>query len=118
MPGLFEDTVSAVCYEIAREIAGAQTCGSLPPYNDVTKFVLGQWKRMPRFWAWGIRAATIAFSARAILSTGTLFHRLSPPRRAVLIGSWRYSSIGPCADLIRFYRSLSILALYGRRGQA
>jgi hypothetical protein len=116
MPRLFEDTVSAMCYEIAGTVAGPRSCENLPPYNDVTAFVLGQWQRMPRFWAWGVRLATLAFAFRAVFNGGEVFHRLAPYRRTALIDLWRRSSIGPCRDLIRFYRSLTILALYSREG--
>jgi hypothetical protein len=75
---------------------------------------MAQWRRMPRFLAWPLRIATLAFAWRGLLSTGTFFHKLSPPQRQLLIESWRYSSIGPCRDLIRFYRSLALLAVYDR----
>jgi hypothetical protein len=113
MPGLFENTVSAVCYEVARSQENGTAPFDVPPYNDVVAFVLGQWQRMPRFLAWPLRLATIAFATRS-LSSGAFFHQLSPQRRRLQLESWRTSSIGPCRDLIRFYRSLAILALYSR----
>ena len=109
MPGLFENTVSAICYEVAR----CQDSDTTPPYNDVVAFVLGQYQGMPRFLAWPLRLTTIAFAARGLLSGG-FFHQLAPQRRGLQLESWRTSSIGPCRDLIRFYRSLAILALYSR----
>jgi hypothetical protein len=115
MPRIFESTVSAICYELAR----SQDCGvaaiDRAPYNDVAAFVLAQWNRMPRFLAWPLRFATIVFAATGILSGGGLFHRLPPNRRGVLVDSWRNSFLGPCRDLIRFYQSLTILAFYSRR---
>lgn len=116
MPGLFENTVSAICYEIARSQDSGVAPIDVPPYNDVTAFVLGQWHRMPRFLAWPLRLATIAFAARGLVSGGGFFHQLAPHRRGILMESWRRSSIGPCRDLIRFYRSLAIMALYSRGG--
>jgi hypothetical protein len=88
----------------------------VPPYNDVTAFVLSQWQRMPPFWAWPVRIATTAFAIRPFFTHGAPFHRLDPHRRGLLIESWRLSSIGPCRDLIRFYRSLALMALYTRGG--
>jgi hypothetical protein len=114
MSGLFENTVSAICYEVARSQDTETAPIDIPPYNDVTRFVLGQWRRMPRFFAWPLWLATIAFGARGILSGGAFFHRLPPHRRGILLESWRDSSIGPCRDLIRFYRSLALMALYSR----
>ena len=115
MPGLFEDTVSAICYEVAASQETGAAPWDTPPFNDVTAFVLSQWRRMPRFLAWPLRFATLAF-AFAGLTSGSLFHRLEPSRRRVQLESWRNSSLGPCRDLIRFYRSLATLALYSRAG--
>jgi hypothetical protein len=117
MPGLFENTVSAICYEVARSQDTGVAPFDAPPYNDVTAFVLGQWRRMPRFLAWPLRLATMAFAARGLLSGG-FFHQLAPQRRRLQLEAWRTSSIGPCRDLIRFYRSLALLALYSRECSA
>jgi hypothetical protein len=114
MPGLFENTVSAICYEIARSQDSGVLPIDVPPYNDVTAFVLEEWGRMPRFLAWPLRMATVAFAFRGICAGGRFFHQLSPHRRGILIESWRQSSVGPCRDFIRFYRSLAIMALYSR----
>ena len=111
MPGLFENTVSALCYEIARPLSGE---AGAPYHDDVTEFVLGQWRRMPLFWAWPLRLATLAFALLGFLGGGSLFHRLPPLRRQRAMESWRNSSIGPCRDLMRFYRSLSLVAFYSR----
>jgi hypothetical protein len=107
MPGLFEYTVSAICYEIA----GSEMPQSVPPYNHVTGFVLEQWGRMPRFLAWPLRAATLAFACSSLWK-GRLFHRLSPAQRHLKFERWRHSSLGPCRDLVRFYRSLALLVLW------
>ncbi|MGD0775656.1 MAG: hypothetical protein ABSC05_22815 [Candidatus Solibacter sp.] len=115
MPGLFENTVSAICYEVARSQDSGTAPFDVPPYNDVVAFVLGEWQAMPRFLAWPLRLATVAFATRGLLCGG-FFHQLEPPRRRLQLESWRTSSIGPCRDLIRFYRSLAILALYSRGG--
>jgi hypothetical protein len=117
MPGLFENTVSAICYEVANSLDSGMEPFAVPPFNDVVAFVFGQWQRMPRFLAWPLRFATVAFATRGLLSGG-FFHQLAPQRRRVQFQSWRTSSIGPCRDLIRFYRSLAILALYSRRGSS
>jgi hypothetical protein len=116
MPGLFKKTVSAICYEIARSQDTGVVPIDTPPYNDVTAFVLEEWGRMPRFLAWPLRFATVAFAFRGIAAGGVFFHQLPPHSRGLLIESWRLSSIGPCRDLIRFYWSLAILALYSRSG--
>jgi|SRR5947209_6938280 len=114
MPGLFENTVSAICYEVARSQFTDTPPIDTPPYNDATDFVLGQWRRMPRFLAWPLRLATLAFAGSGFWSSGRFFHQLPPRRRGIRMEAWRQSSIGPCRDLIRFYRSLALLALYSR----
>jgi hypothetical protein len=113
MSKLFESTVSAICYEVAESQDTGIAPFDTPPYNDVVRFVLDQWRRMPWFLAWPLRFATVAFAARG-LTAGGFFHQLTRPRRRRQLESWRTSSIGPCRDLIRFYRSLAILALYSR----
>jgi hypothetical protein len=114
---LFEKTVSAICHEISRSQDTGFAPIDTPPFNDVTAFVLAEWRRMPRFLAWPLRLATLAFAFRGFFAGG-LFHQLAPQRRRILMETWRNSSIGPCRDLIRFYRSLAILALYSRSGAA
>lgn len=116
MQGLFEKTVSAICYEVAQSQNSGLVRLDSPPWNDVTQFVIGQWHRMPRFLAWPLRIATLGFACAGILTTGKFFHNLAPTRRGPIIESWRQSSIGPCRDLMRFYRSLALLALYNRKG--
>lgn len=112
-PGLFEKTVSALCGAIARTESGSAPADA-DPYDDVTAFVLGQWRRMPLFWGWPIRFATLTFAMRGFWNGGSVFHRLPPARRERAIESWQNSSFGPCRDFIRFYRSLTLLALYSR----
>jgi hypothetical protein len=112
-PGLFEDTVSAICYEVARGQNVRGTQAELAPCNDITAFVLGQWKRMPRFLAWPLWMVTIMFALGA-LPPVTLFHRLAPHRRLNRLESWRASRLGPRRSFVRFYRSLALLALYSR----
>jgi hypothetical protein len=111
MSGMFDKTVSALCYEIAR--GHARYGYAVPPYNDVVRFVSGQFGRMPRFLAVPMRVATVFFGG-ATLFKGGLFYRLTPPQRMIQVERWTNSSLGPCRDLIRFYRSLVLLALYSR----
>lgn len=117
MAGLFEKTVSAICYEVASSQIGGAASFDVPPYNDIVVFVLGAWGRMPRFLAWPVRLATLVFAIRGIL-LGGLFHQLTPQRRRLQLESWRTSSIPACRDLVRFYRSLTIFALYSRDGSS
>jgi hypothetical protein len=113
MSGLFANTVSALCYDIARsQVAPCETSGN---FNDVTSFVMASWHRMPRFLAWPIRLATVLFTLSSIVSAGGLYYRLPPQRRWTILESWRYSRLGSCRDLVRFYHSLATLAVYSRK---
>ena len=113
MAALFERTVSAICYEIARSQAENQDARALPPYNDVVAFVLGQVGRMPRFLARLIKIATLDLALTSLIR-GHLFHRLSPWQRAIRLEQWRHSFWGPRRSLAHFYRALVFLALYHR----
>lgn len=108
MERLFEHTVAALCHDIAQ----TQTSASAP-YDDVTEFVLGQWRRMPRFLAWPMKAATLLF-AYWTLPRGGLYPNLPPQRRILAVEAWRISSLGAFRDVMRFYRSLVLMAAYSR----
>jgi hypothetical protein len=105
-PGVFTNTVSALCYDLAR----SHDPGSLP-CNDVVRFALRQHARLPVFLRWPLRWATIAFG----LAGATPYWRRSVEARRRRCESWRQSRLGPCRDLIRFYESLTVMALYSRR---
>jgi hypothetical protein len=111
---LFQSTVSALCYEIAANHAEGGAEDLAPPYNDVTRFVILQHRKMPQFLGGAIQAATLLFAVMALPRHGARFHRLPPPRRRVQVAAWTISRLGPCRDLMKFYSSLVILALYSR----
>ena len=119
---LFQSTVSALCYEIAGAHAGAVAAPYAEgggeelaaPYNDVTRFVIRQHRNMPQVLGCAIQLATLLFALTALARHGALFHRLPPPRRHVQVAAWTVSRLGPCRDLMKFYSSLVILALYSR----
>ena len=111
MKRIFERTVSALCYEIAR--GHAHDGYAEPPYNDVVRFVSAQYERMPRFLAIPMRVATVSFGVSSLLA-GSLFYNLDLPRRRIRVESWTNSNLIPCRNVMRFYRSLVLLALYSR----
>jgi hypothetical protein len=86
----------------------------LLPANDAVRFVLRQHARMPRHLGWGIHAATLLLSASGLLLGGSLYHRLAPERRERIVRSWKQALLQPFRDLIRFYESLVVMALYSR----
>ena len=109
MVGLFHNTVSALCYDLAR-----RQDPQFLPANDAVRFVLRQHARMPRHLGWGIRAATLLLSASGLLHGGSLYHRLPAERRERILLGWRQAFLQPFRDLIRFYESLVVMALYSR----
>jgi hypothetical protein len=106
---LLEQTVAAFCDTLA-------CLHSLPEAApDAALFVLHQARSAPLFLWIPIHCATLAFSFAGLLSGGTFFHRLTPPRRAAQIHAWQNSRLGPCRDFIRFYSSLALLSIYSRQ---
>ena len=117
MPGYLEDTISALVYELSALYDGPPR-ETYPCYNDVTRFVVEQLDRMPSFLALATRAATMAFGVSRLLLEGSLFHRRESQRRRIQVDAWRRSKLGPCQDLMKFYSSLVVLALYSRHQAA
>ena len=120
MENLFQNTVSALCYDLARvhgeSGGGVRLDGGTHalPANDAVRFVLRQHARMPRQLGLGIRAATLLLSANGLLRGGTLYHRLTPEQRGRIVIAWKQASLKPFRDLIRFYESLVVMAIYSR----
>lgn len=113
MPGYLSNTISALVYDLCSLYGGSQY-DTWPANNDVVRFVSAQMDRMPVFLALAIRAATLAFGASRLLLEGSLFHQRDSERRRVQVDAWRRSKLGPCQDLMKFYSSLVVLAMYSR----
>jgi len=113
MRSYLDRTISALTYDLAAVYGGAAQ-QLYPARNDVVLFVLRQMDRMPSFLAVGIRAATLAFGSSRLLIEGNVFHRRTASRRRAQLDAWRRSRLGPCRDLMKFYTSLVVLALYSR----
>jgi hypothetical protein len=112
---MFQETVSAICYEIGDwHFAGGESPLLAPPYNDVTEVVLEQCKRMPDYLRLPIRIVTVAFGLFALLRSLRPYHRNGLIRRRLQRLAWRSSPLGPFRDLMRFYETLATLALYSR----
>ena len=113
MPRYLEKTISALVYEVATTHDGPQR-EQYRSYNDIVGFVLEELERMPRFLGWGIKTATAVFSSSRLLLEGSLFHQRSSSQRRLQMEIWRHSRLGVCRDLMKFYTSLVVLALYFR----
>jgi hypothetical protein len=105
-----EKTISALVHEVA--VTYDCSDRRYPAYNYIVVFVLEQLERMPRFFAWAIKIATAAFGASRIVLEGSFFYRGESTRRRLQIEIWKHSRLGVCRDLMKFYTSLVVLALY------
>jgi choline dehydrogenase-like flavoprotein len=107
----FHDVVSALAYSLAKphEI----TPELAPPHNDLTQFILAQHEQMPDYLRVPMQMAALAFDA-ARWPINHSFHTQPLDVRAKQIAAWKNSSIGFQRDLIRYFESLALLALYSR----
>jgi choline dehydrogenase-like flavoprotein len=110
----FHATVSALAYSLAQ--AHAENPKLKLPFNDLTRFILEQHARMPDYLGFPMAAATLGFDLFGVLSGARPFHSQAPDLRARQIASWRDSKLSFQRDLIRYYESLALLALYSRPG--
>src|SRR5690349_16220634 len=101
----FHDAVSALAYSLAQPHANAPELQ--PPFNDLTQFILTQQAQMPDYLRGPMRAATLGFDLAG-------FHRQPPGKRAQQIERWKNSTRGFQRDLVRYFESLALLALYSR----
>jgi len=109
-------TIAALC----RDIASMHDDHSDPvsaddaSYDDVTEFVREQLRKMPIFLSRPILLATAVFGVSRLLLEGSLFHNRTPNQRRLQVENWRRSRFATSRDLIKFYTSLVVLALYSR----
>src|SRR5919106_5569967 len=116
MGSYLSNTIAALCDAIAATHDTVTGDRSTAAYDDVTRFVLEQLQKMPPFLSRPILVATAVFGISRLLLDGSLFYKRPRQQRQLQISIWRRSSFGPSRDLIRFYTSLTVLAVYSRRG--
>ena len=114
MERCIHDTVSALAYAIASGHVPEGTAVLGPPFNDLTAFVLGQHLRLPDYLRRPMQAATLGFDLIAALQSGKRFHQHALVPRQSHILAWKRSSIAAMRDLVRYYESLTLLALHSR----
>jgi choline dehydrogenase-like flavoprotein len=113
----FHDVASAMAYALAN--LHETTPELAPPHNDLTHFILTQQAQMPDYLRAPMKLAALGFDVFGLASCGKRFHRQSPDKRARQIAAWKNSRIGFQRDFIRYFESLTTLALYSRLvGQA
>jgi hypothetical protein len=115
MVSYLSKTISTLCHDIAsmHDFSDPDRAGA--SYDDVTEFVLEQLQKMPAFLSQPILLATALFGMSRFLLEGSLFYNRLPQQRRWQVESWRSSKFGLSRDLIKFYTSLVVLALYSRQ---
>lgn len=108
--GWFPETTAALVETLARQRAGELPGALAPSLDEVAGFLLRQHGRMTDFLRGPMRLATAAFAA-AGLRRGSRFHRLPLAARLRQAEAWRNSPLGFQRDFIRFFESLTTLAL-------
>jgi len=111
-------TIAALCRDIASMHDHSDPLGAGASYDDVTEFVVEQLRKMPVFLSRPILLATAVFGVSRLLLEGSLFHNRPPHHRCLQVENWRRSRFATSRDLIKFYTSLVVLALYSRPGTA
>jgi choline dehydrogenase-like flavoprotein len=111
----FHDTVSALAYALAHPHEVAPNLA--PPHNDLTKFILRQHASMPDYLRAALRLAALGFDTSGILHGGKRFHRQPQEQRTRQILAWKNSKLSFQRDLIRYFESLSTLALHSREAE-
>ena len=110
----FSATASALVWSLARVHAPPGDSAYAPPYNDLTRFVLEQHARLPDYLGGPMTAAALAFDLAGCRSGGKPFHAQLPENRQRQIAAWRSSPAGFQRDFIRYFESLTLLALFSR----
>jgi choline dehydrogenase-like flavoprotein len=110
-----EDVVSALAYSFAQAHAEPGRADLQAPYNDLARFILCQQAKLPDYLRTPIRAATLGFDLAGLLRTGEPFHAQPPAKRWRQAEAWKNSRLSCQRDLMRYYESLAILALYSRQ---
>lgn len=108
----FDKTASALVDAIAAGHAREPTAPPTGGTDRIVEFVRGQVAHMSTPLRRPMRLATCGLSLLALLSTGAPLHRLSLDRRRRLVDRWRASPLGPIRDVVRFYESLTVFALF------
>jgi choline dehydrogenase-like flavoprotein len=108
----FHDVASALAYSLAQP---HETTPELAlPHNDLAQFILTQHAQMPDYLRAPMKLAALGFDWFGLLRAGKSFHRQPPMQRAKQIAAWKNSPLGFQRDLIRYFESLTTLALYSR----
>jgi hypothetical protein len=114
MGSYLSNTIAALCDALAATDDIGATDPSMTLYDDITAFVLEQLQKMPPFLRHPVLIATAVFGVSRLLLEGSLFYKRPREQRQLQVEIWRASSFGPSRDLIKFYTSMTVLAVYSR----
>jgi choline dehydrogenase-like flavoprotein len=109
-----DDAVSALAYSLAQAHAEPGPADLRAPYNDLARFIVCQQAKLPDYLRLPMRAATLGFDLAGLVVTGQRFHAQPPANRRRQVEAWKSSRLGFRRDLMRYYESLAMLALYSR----
>jgi choline dehydrogenase-like flavoprotein len=109
----FDDTASALVWSLAETQADPAHPALRAPYNDLTRFVLGQHARMADYLRLPLAALALGFDLSGC-AHGRPFHAQMPADRLRQIAAWRDSGAAFRRDLIKYFESLATLALHSR----
>jgi hypothetical protein len=71
---------------------------------------------MPGFARFGMAVLLLVFEWGGLLRNGRRFHRQSAEQRQAQLRRWRDSPLGPCRDLVAFFRRMGTFVWYSLRG--
>ncbi len=108
-------TITALCDDIAATQNNRGEDRGITSYSDVTAFVFEQLQKMPSFLRCPVLFATAVFGMSRLLIEGSFFYQRPQERRHTQVDRWHRSKFGPNRDLMKFYTSLVVFALYSRR---
>jgi hypothetical protein len=108
------DTVSALVYSLASAQGDSSRPELRPPFNDLTQFVLRRHDRMTDYLRAPLAGLTFAFDSLGVARSGRFFRHQPSALRQKQIEAWKKSPASFKRDLIRFYESLTALALHTR----
>lgn len=111
--GRFHDVAAAIAYAVAHQHA-AGGAGLRPPYNDLTAFVLRQWRQMPDWMRLPVKLTTVSLDWLHLLQTGRWFHSAPPESRVSWQKGMRHSRFAFARDILKYHESLVTLRLYSR----
>lgn len=80
--------------------------------NAIARFILAQHAGMTDYLRVPLLILTLVFSESQRLFAGRALVEQPPERRRMTLRRWKTIGIGPVSDLIRFYESLTVVALY------